>query len=153
MSRDSSVNIATVYELESLGSIPSTGKKFSSSPQRPDRLWGPISLLSSRYMRLFPLVKWPGREADYSPQPIAEIKNGRAIRSLPHTSSLHGDVDNIIVELHNDWWTENWKEFGRKLSWSYRGTLSTFYYRDWGKPWNTSVKIDVWTEHLANAAW
>jgi hypothetical protein len=31
-------------------------------------------------------VKRPGREADYSPTPSAEVKNSGAIPLLPHTS-------------------------------------------------------------------
>jgi len=49
---------------------------FSSSPQRPDRLLGPPSLLTSWYQGLFPRgVNRPGREADCSPPSSAEIKN------------------------------------------------------------------------------
>jgi len=43
--------------------------EFSSSSPHPDRLWGPISLLSNRYRE----AKQTGREADHSPP-------------LPHTS-------------------------------------------------------------------
>jgi hypothetical protein len=31
-----------------------------------------------------PGIKWQGREADYSPQSSAEVKNGGAIPTLPH---------------------------------------------------------------------
>jgi hypothetical protein len=41
------------YRLDGRGSIPVRGKKFLSSPQRPDRLWGPPSLLSDGYRWLF----------------------------------------------------------------------------------------------------
>jgi hypothetical protein len=39
---------------------------ISSSLTRPDRLWGPPTLLSSEYRRLFPWIKRPGREANHS---------------------------------------------------------------------------------------
>jgi hypothetical protein len=38
----------------------------------------------------FPKGKWQGHEADHSPTSNAEVKNGGAILSLPHTSSWHG---------------------------------------------------------------
>jgi hypothetical protein len=42
------VGIATGYGLDSQGSIPGSAR-FLSSPQRPDRLCGPPSLLSNGY--------------------------------------------------------------------------------------------------------
>jgi hypothetical protein len=57
-----------------------TGSRFWSSAQRPDRLWGPHSLLSSGYRELFPpAVKRPEREAGHTFISSAEIKNGGAI--------------------------------------------------------------------------
>jgi hypothetical protein len=50
--------------------------RFFTSPQRPDRLWGP------------PSVKRQGCEADHSPPSSAEFKNGGAI--LPRPISLQG---------------------------------------------------------------
>jgi hypothetical protein len=47
VSRDASVGIVTGYRLDGRGSIPGRGKIFFSSPQRPDRLLGPPSLLSN----------------------------------------------------------------------------------------------------------
>jgi hypothetical protein len=44
-SRDSSVGIAIGYGLDGRGSIPGEGNRFFFSAQRPDRLWGPPSLL------------------------------------------------------------------------------------------------------------
>jgi hypothetical protein len=65
------------------GSIPGGGWEFFSSPPRPERLWGPASLLSNGYQGLFLWgVKRPGRKADHSPPSSAEVKNG-AIPLLP----------------------------------------------------------------------
>jgi hypothetical protein len=84
--RDSSIGIATGYELGDRGSIPGRGKRLSI-PERSDRLWGPPSLLSNGYQKFFPWgVKRQRREADHSPPSGAEIKNG-AIPPLPHTPS------------------------------------------------------------------
>jgi hypothetical protein len=51
-SRDSAVRIATGYGL--------VGTKFFSSSRRPDRFWGPSSLLSNGYRRFFPECKAAG---------------------------------------------------------------------------------------------
>jgi hypothetical protein len=52
-SLDSSVSIATGYGLDIWGSIPARGKKFVSTPQNPELLWGPPSLLSNVFQRYF----------------------------------------------------------------------------------------------------
>jgi hypothetical protein len=54
----------------------SIGARFLSSSRRPDRLWGPPSLLPNGYgMRSFAGGKAAGREADHSPPTSAEVKN------------------------------------------------------------------------------
>jgi hypothetical protein len=53
----SSISILTGYELESRGSIPSRNKIHSFTSQRPDRLWGPSSLLTNGYRGFFPMGK------------------------------------------------------------------------------------------------
>jgi hypothetical protein len=61
-SRDSVVDIATGYGLEDRGvrvRIP-VGSRIFSSPRRPDRLWGPPSLLSNGYGGPFPRGKAAG---------------------------------------------------------------------------------------------
>jgi hypothetical protein len=50
-SRDSVVGIATCYGLDNRGvgvRVP-VGSRIFSSPYRPDRLWGPLNLLSNGY--------------------------------------------------------------------------------------------------------
>jgi hypothetical protein len=74
MSRDSSVGIETGYGLNDRGvgvRVPVEGSRMFSSLLRPDRLWGPPSLLSNGYQGLF-LRGW--READHSPPASAEVK-------------------------------------------------------------------------------
>jgi hypothetical protein len=63
MSHDSSVGIALGYGLEDWGSkssIPRGGWEYFSSPQGPERLWGPPSLLSNGYQGSFPVGKAAG---------------------------------------------------------------------------------------------
>jgi hypothetical protein len=67
-------------------SIPGSAR-FVSSPQRPDQLWGPPSLLPSEYRGLFFLkVKRQGREADHLPPASADVTNDGAIPPLLHMS-------------------------------------------------------------------
>jgi len=50
-SRNSSVSIETRLRIDDRVSIPGGGNNetFSSSPPRPDRLWGPLSFLSNAF--------------------------------------------------------------------------------------------------------
>jgi hypothetical protein len=58
MSRNSAGDTATGYALDGRG----VGVRVSVEARRPDRFWGPPSLLFS-----FSGAKRPGREADYLP--------------------------------------------------------------------------------------
>jgi hypothetical protein len=67
------------------------GWEFFSSPPRPERLWGPLSLLFNAYRLFFsPGVKRPGREADHSPPSSDEVKNEWSYTTPP--IRLHGMV-------------------------------------------------------------
>jgi hypothetical protein len=79
----------TDYGLGGRGSIPRRGKKYLSTPKRPDRLQDPFSLLSNGYRGLFALeVKRQGLEADHSLSSSAEVNN--VVLYLHSFMSLHG---------------------------------------------------------------
>jgi hypothetical protein len=67
--------------------IPGRGKKFFSSPQRPD-LQPPIQWIPPTSS---PGVKWQEREADHSSPSSAKVMNIGDIPPLPQTSSLLSD--------------------------------------------------------------
>jgi hypothetical protein len=74
-----------------IGLIPGRVRKIFSSPQCPDWLWGPQSLLSNGYQTPETLslgVKWQMHKNEHSPTFSVMVK--RAIYPLPHTSSWHG---------------------------------------------------------------
>jgi hypothetical protein len=58
---------------------------------RPDRFWGTLSLLSKGYRRIYPGVKRPVREGNYSPPSSDEVKNAWSYTSSP-TVRLHDTV-------------------------------------------------------------
>jgi hypothetical protein len=69
--RDSVVGIATRYWLDGPGSNPGRSEIFRS---RPDRPWGPPSLLYNGYRVSFLGVKRPGRGVDHPPPSSARVK-------------------------------------------------------------------------------
>jgi hypothetical protein len=78
------------YGLGSWDSIPGRSKRFFlySTVSRPalEPTQPPVQWV---LQALVPKIKQPGREADHSPPPAAEIKNSGAIPPLPHISSWH----------------------------------------------------------------
>jgi hypothetical protein len=69
--------IATGYGPDEWGIrvLVPIGSRILISPYCPDRLWGPLNLLSNAYWGVFPRgVKQQGREADHSPPTSAEVK-------------------------------------------------------------------------------
>jgi hypothetical protein len=72
----SPVGIGTDYYFESRRSIRDRSKRFLSSPQRPERLWGPPGLLSSGYQGPFREVKGQGRGNGHLFPSSAEVTNG-----------------------------------------------------------------------------
>jgi hypothetical protein len=64
------------------GSNLGTVKRFFSSPEHPDRLWGPPSLLFNGYRGYFPKIKRPWRDVDHS-RLAPKLRISGAIPLLP----------------------------------------------------------------------
>lgn len=65
--------------------------------EHPDRLWGPLSFLTSGY-RSF-LGEKPLWSENYTPPSNARFKNIWSFISAPHTSSRHGAQDQYLLPL------------------------------------------------------
>jgi hypothetical protein len=63
--------LSTGYGLDGRDSIPGRDKRFISTPQRPDRLWGPPSLLPQRLWKtrgsLNQNTRCPGSNSNRTP--------------------------------------------------------------------------------------
>jgi hypothetical protein len=92
------------------GSSSGGGWEFSSSPQHPDWLWGPHSLLSNGYSALSLGIKLPGREADHSPPSSAAVKNAWAIPPLLNTPSSRGAQLNHRAGVAYDYFIILWQD-------------------------------------------
>jgi hypothetical protein len=130
-SRGSSVGM-TGYGLGDrvIGVRMSLGPRIFSSPNRPDRLSSPPSLLSNGYRRLFPPppprgggLKWPGSEADHW-QTSAEVE-----KTWLYTSTLPYVFMAQCLVKHRDNFTFNFPCSVIFIQWfSYIEEWNYFYF-------------------------
>jgi len=71
---------------------------FLSSPKRPDRLWGRLSLPFNGYRDSSQGVKRPGREVNYSSPSSAEVRNKRSYTFTP-AICLHGEGRENVLRI------------------------------------------------------
>jgi hypothetical protein len=91
---DNSVGIVTGCCLDGLGSIPSSAR-FFSSPQHPDQLWGPLSLLSNgTHLHLVPRST---KVELYLYSPIC--LHGRAKFTFTLLILFHSDLSIIVIAV------------------------------------------------------
>jgi hypothetical protein len=82
--RGSAVGIGYGLDDRGIGVRVPVGPRIFTPPYRPDRLWGPPSLLYNGYRALFPGVKRQEREADHSPRLVPRSRKRGSIHPLPH---------------------------------------------------------------------
>jgi len=87
MGRDSSVGIVTGYGLDGPGSNPGGGEIFRT---RPDKRWGPTSLLYNG-SRFFPGVKRPMRCFVHPPHKTPRLK-----KDYSYTSTRPLDLRGLL---------------------------------------------------------
>jgi hypothetical protein len=90
------------------------GKRFFSSPNYPDRVWGPPGCLFNGLWGSFTRSKRPGLD-DNSPPSSAKIRNEYSCTSTP-SRFLHGaNRDNLpYYELRVSWISSPWFEICRR---------------------------------------
>jgi hypothetical protein len=81
---DNPVGVATGYGLAGRSSIPGSGKRFFSSPQRSNWIHPVFCPMGTG--AIFLEAKRPGHEV-YSSPSRAKFKNGAPVTPLPHISS------------------------------------------------------------------
>jgi hypothetical protein len=87
--------------------IPVRGKKFITSPARPERPWSPPSPTPNTYRNYFPGIKRLGREVNHSPPSSVEVLNERGYKSSPSKSIRGMESGNLTFtvrhsSLHSD---------------------------------------------------
>jgi hypothetical protein len=86
-----------------MGSNPGRGKRFFSSPKRPDQLWVPSSLLFNEYRDSFSGLRRLEREVDHSPLFSVEVKyKWSYISTPPYMPSWRGQGQLYLLCYFND---------------------------------------------------
>jgi hypothetical protein len=86
MGRDSVVGVTTRYRLDGAGSYPDGDETFRTRPERP---WGPPSLLYNEYRFSFPGVKHSGVALTIHPHSAPKLRNEKNCASTP-SLGFHG---------------------------------------------------------------
>jgi hypothetical protein len=104
-SRERAIGIATVYELDDRGFgvwVP-VGERIFTSPRRPDRLWGPLSLLSNRYcgVKLTTLLQLvPSSRLRGSIHPLSHRPSWRSAKLVKHRDFTSTYEKSVKLNLH-----------------------------------------------------
>jgi len=103
------VQFFPLFDRSSRGTVVSietrlrAGRAVAQIPERAkysDRHWGPLSLLFSRYWRLFPGIKWQARDVDHSSPFGVEVKNWWIYTSSPPYALMVWTVTTLYFLLH-----------------------------------------------------